>query len=1160
MKQPRALLIVFFALVIGLLLVAYMQLRRPEPERKIPDVRYLNPLLTTYPILAIRDADATQAVPPLRPTQDALYTTGARYPVAQLCNLVYLSNVSTGSGTYDWSSIDACFTNAAEFTVTLASGTVVSQPVILNLPPQFIASGGAGTVGDPWSTLYAPGWLSGSATTFTTTAGYYDTWDYSDSAFLTALTDLITAAGARYSTNGQLIAVRVNPGLEEENQPNKPQGGESAADFLARAETIASCSEYLNFVWTLGETAYNAFPNHPVILPASTGPCASTVAYSDSFIRDFWTVTPTPMPAGIAMHSLAGDRADAAEPTQAVQWRWKQLTAGDDLSSRNYPVLFEFAESPNVGYTGSNFADDPWQAGYWGLLAGAGASGDFLVRNYLWNDFRTAADWEIGDRLHKDGLWIVFRDLEYAALMYDSLYGNSGYAGDFSRNGYVLTPTAFPQVCSEAVGPAAENWRATVIARATTAYAGTTPVAPVPCAYATTLPTPKATLQSTPGSDSVAETNQLQRLYNRQARLLPASANMAIAADPNWKYYSSVTTATITISYLDVGTDYFILRLRDELSSPYGGVHQRTISKSNTGLWRRVTWTVSGVGGGSTITCGSFSVFLCITNDSSVEYLHDVYVSLAETAGSAATHTPSPTPLPYNSPTPTPTGTRPSITVTATPPGARATLWSPMETAPAENWTAATNLATVVANCNTGQCWAWLQASTSAEEHGARWDVPRPYQFGATPDGSLHIAFDVKMVETPQPGGIVLFRAWSGLTFYETALGYVRRDTGTPQAWMWETDGGDFHWDMTDGVWHHIDIYADQQLPGYRLTKTPEPGELPYRLAVDGTPIATPTGQAPSLERILALDINRWRLGYVESDTFVYHMDNVLIEQAFCDGGTCPTVAPLSWTVTPSVTPTYTPSPTATTAATPTNTRSPTPSPTATKTSTPYPTLVCPTMAVTPDGDLTEWAAMTPMVLNASSAAYIAPPNWTPTPTLTPTPSNTPYGGSTYTPTPTVTGTPPTATPTTAATATPDAIVWLYCAYPTSGYLALAGAVTDYDVYTPTNDLEFGDTYEVGIDSLADYLVRIYKDDRDFWISPDNRILDYSRPISVPFAAVVTSAHSWRWEALLPTSLLQSGALTAGKIIGLIVGYYDRDSADARRYYFTSPWYNGVMQ
>lgn len=148
---------------------------------------------------------------------------------------------------------------------------------VIDLPPQFISSGGSGTAGDPWTDLHLPDWMlaQGYTTIFTTTGGYYNALEYDNIGFLAQLGAFIAEAATRYGDNPQLAAVRIYAGHEGETQPNKSQGGEDNTYFLQRAETVADCTHYKLFARTLAETAAQYLGNTPILLMAATDPCSS---------------------------------------------------------------------------------------------------------------------------------------------------------------------------------------------------------------------------------------------------------------------------------------------------------------------------------------------------------------------------------------------------------------------------------------------------------------------------------------------------------------------------------------------------------------------------------------------------------------------------------------------------------------------------------------------------------------------------------------------------------------------------------------------------------------------------------------------------------------------------------------------------------------------
>lgn len=312
--------------------------------------------------------------------------------------------------------------------------------------------------------------------------------------------------------------------------------------------------------------------------------------------------------------------------------------------------------------------------------------------------------------------------------------------------------------------------------------------------------------------------------------------------------------------------------------------------------------------------------------------------------------------------TPMATATRPPM----------ATLWSPMET-PAttipEGWSdydnySANHYVQAGADCVTGGCWQWVDATPAASSYSPSmiWIIPTAYAMTTvTPDASLHMSLDFRADQTPSASFYRIIQGYEASAENGFVLAVVPRAANTPNAYRLSNyRGNSFWWDMSDGQWHHIDIYADQQEPDYYLTKTPQAGEQPYRLVVDGTPIATPTGAPPQLGGNLLRSLSVVRK-VAQNSIMAFSMDNLSIEVCRSASGTCVTATPQPLYV--EVTATNSPTPTATNTPDATNTFTPTPTNTPTVTSTPAPT-------------------------------------WTPEPTATPAPTFTP--GPTPTPRPTI--------------------------------------------------------------------------------------------------------------------------------------------------------------
>lgn len=636
-------------LVVGVFLASYfVTMRRPAVPQPILE-RALPAGATSWPMRFMRDANAAQSIPPLRPTYDPLYSAGARQALGWDCNNALLDTTwpTSGVGNIDWSDYDYCFTNAANYDVTLSDGSTIKQPVILDLPPQFISTGGLGTSGSPYATLDVPAWMSACTTTFTSVVSgvtkYYNAWKYGDATCTGYLTDLIAAAGTQYASNAQLAGVRAYVGFEGESQPNKPMAGESSAYFLGRAETVATCTQYKAFIAAIKSALRSAFPSHPVMVMVATDPCSTQSG--QSYRKEVFPAWSADF-IGPSLNSLVGDRADADERVGNTYQAWKHLTTGNSADDLGLPVYYEYAQNPTGSYRAEH-GNDTFSYGYWTDLAGVGADADFIANNYNWIPYGNFFTWRIGDRLGNPNLlWIVARDREWPTYNYGTTSGASGYKGDYARNGAILTPTVFPQACSAGISTGGVNWRATVIARGTV-----TPDAPVPC-ISTALPTPKATLQSTPIADQVGDFNLMQRLYNRQARRIPAGETMAIAAAADWPAMGATGAVEIRLAYLDVGTGTITVKIPIA-----AGTASYTISKANTGLWQTFVWSYPAVVVGNSIANSRGNAFITIAS-SDTTYIHEVLADVDTGATPGPTFTPSATAGPSNTPTVTRTPTR----------------------------------------------------------------------------------------------------------------------------------------------------------------------------------------------------------------------------------------------------------------------------------------------------------------------------------------------------------------------------------------------------------------------------------------------------------------------------------------------------------------------
>jgi hypothetical protein len=199
---------------------------------------------------------------------------------------------------------------------------------------------------------------------------------------------------------------------------------------------------------------------------------------------------------------------------------------------------------------------------------------------------------------------------------------------------------------------------------------------------------------------------------------------------------------------------------------------------------------------------------------------------------------------------------------------------------------------------------------------------------------------------------------------------------------------------------------------------------------------------------------------------------------------------------TPTPTPTGTRTPTPTYTPTATMTGAPTTTPTAY--STPQ---ICPTMAVSADGILSEWGAVTPVAVNGTPGAYAY-----------------------------VIGTP----------AANGGRFW--CAHDGTN-LFIAGEITDATVKDADYDLYQGDAVELALDGWADGWNAPGWDDRVLIFDTQDRVYDFvSRPVSVTVSSGAASP-GWLFEAMIPANVWRDpdGATTTGQQVGMVYSLVNRD-------------------
>jgi len=233
-------------------------------------------------------------------------------------------------------------------------------------------------------------------------------------------------------------------------------------------------------------------------------------------------------------------------------------------------------------------------------------------------------------------------------------------------------------------------------------------------------------------------------------------------------------------------------------------------------------------------------------------------------------------------------------------------------------------------------------------------------------------------------------------------------------------------------------------------------------------------------------------------------------------------VVPPTPTPVPTATPVATRTPTQTPTATRTPTRTRTPQSTATTrpTQTPVPVgtvwpveeLACPVLAVTLDGSLAEWGAVTPYVLTQDAAQQVWPAG--------PPPAPLELAGK------------------------------FWCAH-AGAYIYFAGYITDTTVISPTGSVANGDAARIAIDGWADGLLRFLLDDHDLFVGSDGQVWDFEVYPRHADAATAKNAVGWQFEVRVLAADLEAPT-TVGSVIGLTFGVQDSIGAERWAWILTS--------
>ena len=683
------------------------------------------PVIYDRPGAYVSWAYIPNAIPPPRPATDPLYPgnnmlgaecliymgTGGDLSTLNSGNVLWDTAPVGAKSNINWGIIDTCLSQAAVHTVKLADGSSVPQPIILSIPPHYSQPGARwadtpghgipGSLDNPFNRLMLPPWMGNSTYRFTFTApsgNWYQMPTY-NGAFKEKMKQFITEAGARYNGNSQIGVVKIAVGFSGESWPVAECNQASdwkrgtytsydckgdttnsvtlAGEMLMTTDgtSINGCYAFVQYIKELGEVAWAAFPDTPVVITAGMPPCATTPNEKDGQTMRaglFQNWYSRGIMVGSSFASLKEDLGDAAQLPGNTYAEWMQLSTATWLRAHGMPSYYEWGDNAR--------GQVPFEKSlYWTFLAGMASGGNTAAWAPSWQPFYTQQLWEVNDYWagsdHR--AWIVFRDREWPSYNWAEFpdgkkFGTSGYIGDWGKHLTLANPADAPQACSndaysggEYPYPYESPLYAEGVKRNAAAHAK-------PDNIPNTIVDVCPYILPTPASHNVT-TQPMSVLFNRQARKLDQNKLMNIVLATNVAGLNSTVTADFAVSYLDAGTDTFTVKYATS-SSAYA---TRTITKTNSGLWKREQWTASTY---LANLSGLSNSYAQIGNpDSGVEYIHEFwaddpgYAASTGIVGPPNTVTPTPTPTvtptasqtPTHTPTPTDTLT-PSPTVTGT--------------------------------------------------------------------------------------------------------------------------------------------------------------------------------------------------------------------------------------------------------------------------------------------------------------------------------------------------------------------------------------------------------------------------------------------------------------------------------------------------------------
>ncbi len=588
------------------------------------------------------------AQPPARASDDELY------PGNQILTgscIGYLNDYwpTAGTGNIQVSRYVNCL-NQYTAQVKLPDGSTPLQAAALEVPQGFLDPNGAGTEALPYNKPYLPAWMDNDSYRQKFYVASEDHWYWGliwNGPFRDRMVEFIQTVGAALNGDPQIGVVRVYVGFQGESQPNRacetywpndpPNSNVGCPDNITAVFTAhealpgASCAHYIAFIDALGEAAYTAFPAHPVVVMMGVAPCANKSGWR--LRRDLYTAWHDEgKQIGLSVNALAPDWSGADSSAGNVSDGWYIYDSGPTLQAWNMPVLFEYGFNP--GHGGSCIGNaECRQYMYWAAMEAVTYGGRWALHHSTWNGYYNAWLWELNDWLFNSerrvSIW--FSGPECAIWNWSVDAGTGCTGQDRAKYLQWLNTANMAHACNAKVKARADQ-------SVVDAWAAGAIWVIAPCDEL--LPTPAA-----------PQTAQ-DEVMDRQAMRLPAYSSHTAAVLPDWQYYGTEQEVRVTVTYFDLGTDSFDIRIPSGSSS----VHIETINKFNFQHWFRHTYTQTAYIINSLNTPDGWG-FISVLPNVGDDILHEVFVEVIEPGGGPII-TPTPTPTPTPIATPTPIGSR----------------------------------------------------------------------------------------------------------------------------------------------------------------------------------------------------------------------------------------------------------------------------------------------------------------------------------------------------------------------------------------------------------------------------------------------------------------------------------------------------------------------